>query len=89
MAEQTDVERLKEAKAKVVADLAAAVRLEDQRENLLPKLEKRRSILENRVLPLNLALRDLNDAIDMIEHGVPTDYQLRKPRAPRPEKGAA
>ena len=88
MPEQTEVERLQEEAAKIKADLAAAVRLADQRENLLPKLKARLERVRDRMIPWADAEKDLMAAIADIEAGVPTTYQFRKPRAKRPAEGA-
>ena len=88
MPEQTEVERLQEEAAKIKADLAAAVRLADQRENLLPKLEKRLERFYEKRAPIQDEIELLLSAVQSIRSGTPTTYQFRKPRAKRPAEGA-
>jgi len=85
MTELTEVERLTKEKAKVVADLAAAVRLADQREHLLPRLEARVARLREKITPLTDEEHGLQGAITCIRGGTPTTYRLRKPRAKKPK----
>jgi len=88
MPEQTEVERLQEEAAKIKADLAAAVRLADQRENLLPKLEKREEWLMLKMMPFGEEIEAVRRAISDINEDIPTTYRLRKPRAKKPAEGA-
>jgi len=88
MSEQTEVERLTKEKAKIKADLAAAVRLADQRENLLPKLEKREEWLMLKMMPFGEEVEAVRRAISDINENIPTTYRLRRPRAPKPAEGA-
>ena len=86
--EQTEVERLKDEKARIDADLAAAVRLADQCENLLPKLEAKLERVNAKLRPLDDESSELSAAIHNLQAGVPTDYHLRKPPATTPAEGA-
>ena len=86
--EQTEVERLKDEKARIDRELAAAKLLADQRENLLPKLKAKKAALKAKIALLDAPLLYVNRAIDSIEHGTPTDYHLRKPRVPKTAEGA-
>ena len=88
MAEQSEVERLTEEAAKIKADLAAAKLLADQREHLLPKLEKRVSALTAKIVPLETERRNVERAIGQIANGDPTTYRLRGPRKPKAAEGA-
>ena len=85
MPEQTEVERLTKEKAKINADLAAAVELADQRENLLPKLTAKLDGVRKKLTPLAEAENHLMLAIAKIQGGTPTDYRLRKQRAKKTE----
>ena len=86
--EQSEVERLTEEVAAKKFDLAAATELERQRENLLPKLEKRRDWLDGKLRPLNAERNRITEAMGEIKSGTPTDLKLRKPRKPRSAEGA-
>ena len=83
MEEQSEVERLTEAAEKAKADLATALRLKDQRENLLPELEKRQTLLSSRQYQATRVLQEVEHAIADIKDGTPTDYRLRGPRKPK------
>jgi len=88
MAEQSEVERLTAEAAKIKADLAAATRLEDQRENLLPKLEKLEARLDAKHYAATRRLQEVQHAIADIRDGTPTTYRLRGPRKPKAAEGA-
>ena len=89
MPEQTEVERLTKEAVKIKADLAAAKRMADQRENLLPKLEKRLERVRDRMIPWADTEKDLMAAIADIEADIPVPpYQFRRPRAKKPAEEA-
>ena len=84
--EQSDVELR-------VADIYGTAGLErlreEQREKLLPQLERKRERLTRKKDELLQELLLIDDAIGTIEASGITDYQIRKPReeqAPEPEQ---
>jgi len=86
--EQTEIERLTEAAEQIKADLAAAKLLAEQRENLLPKLEKLATRLGAKHYAATQRLQEVQHAVADIMDGVPTTYRLRGPRKKKTTEGA-
>jgi len=83
--QQTGLEELREKAALASAEVKVAEALQRQREVLRPQLVKREAVLERKVQPLELQLKQVVKALQDIDDGILTDYRLRKPRK---KKGA-